>query len=255
VAVLPSIVDRIANDRDNKATGQFDMFDMLGADSSIIKIEYPEIDEYGTSEKLQREKEVAGIYLSGHPLDSYREQMSLYEHNTSMIGEEREGREEVDVVMAGMLVDVKRRMTKKGNEMGLGRLEDLYGAVELMVPPFRFERVKTVWTSDTVVAVKGKLNFEDGVKIWVESVTPITVKRTTADNIRRKVGIRLTETDLSGGAYEQLIALIEDFPGPDEVYICRNGSWGRYVAGVSGDSPGFLAELYGIVSMAAVEIK
>lgn len=105
--------------------GQISFFDNL--ESDFNKFDYPDLEEYDLSEKLAKEKEVAGVYLTGHPLDQYKEHLKKYTYNTSMLREtidSEEGSDEVSyavpddttVTMGGMLVEAAKRRLKRRAE-------------------------------------------------------------------------------------------------------------------------------------------
>lgn len=161
--------------------GQISFFDNL--ESDFNKFDYPDLEEYDLSEKLAKEKEVAGVYLTGHPLDQYKEHLKKYTYNTSMLREtidSEEGSDEVSyavpddttVTMGGMLVEAAKKTSKKtGREFGIGKLEDLYGTVELMLGGYKLGQYKNIFVKDKLVTVTGKVRHrEDSVSVSVDRI-------------------------------------------------------------------------------------
>lgn len=124
----------MARDRQQSARGQISFFDTIASD--FDKFDYPDIKEYELSEKLAKEKEVAGVYLTGHPLEQYKEHLKKYSYNTAMLhalNEDEEGdgenyvvAEDTVVTLGGQITEAAKKTGKKsGREFGIGKLEDL----------------------------------------------------------------------------------------------------------------------------------
>ncbi|MCH5166049.1 MAG: DNA polymerase III subunit alpha [Clostridiales bacterium] len=175
IAAFPSVMDKVAKDRAAKISGQLSFFDV--APEIKTEFKYPEVDEYSPNEKYKREKEVAGVYLSGHPLSAYIDKLKQFNCNTSMLNPESQDCPPIDskITIGGMLTSTVNKMTKKGNPMGTGVLEDLYGTVEVVAFGRTYENIRHLWQKDTVVAVTGTLRQNDnGVTIYVDDITPFT---------------------------------------------------------------------------------
>jgi len=256
VEVVSAVIEKIAGARESRARGQFDMFETLDVSDEPIK--YPNIDEYDLSEKLKFEKEVTGIYISGHPLDEYTDFLNSFEINTGMVGADDAGSNLKDekLILGGMLVAAERRLTKKGAEMGFGRLEDLHGSIELMVPPVSFERLKSVWVSDTIVTVRGRLNDDEEAKLWVESLMPLMQGR-GGEKRPATLIIKLPRNEWRNpDLYRQITDLVKAYPGNNNL-IFKNTDDNQerpYGQGIS-LSGAFEAQLYGLVALTAVEIR
>ena len=114
IAVYEQVLDRAARDRKVKLSGQMSMFDAFAdTTTELNRFEYPKMREYSLSENLRREKEVASIYLTGHPLEEYAQYLKTFEYNTSMFKPQTDDEAEDDsaenldgrtVVLGGMLV-------------------------------------------------------------------------------------------------------------------------------------------------------
>ncbi|MDE6201369.1 MAG: DNA polymerase III subunit alpha [Clostridiales bacterium] len=173
ISAFPSVMDQVSKERDARMSGQMSFFDV--APEIRTEFKYPDVDEYSPSEKYKREKEVAGVYLSGHPLSAYIDKLKAYGVNTSMLNPDLEECPPSDskITIGGMLTATVNKMTKKGNPMGTAVLEDLYGTVELLAFNKTYERLKPLWIKDTVVAVSGVLKYGDnGISIYVDDIKP-----------------------------------------------------------------------------------
>ncbi len=182
IAVYESAMNCASKDAKSKITGQFSMFgDLLGVENSF-KIDYPNLKEYDHMEKLKREKEVCGIYISGNPLDEYLQIMKEYNFNSSMIQEEDIEGETVDesdnredfvsdlkdgmaVDCGGVISEIRRMTTKVGNKpMAILVIEDIYGEFECMMFNKVYEKFAETLAEDRIVHITGKLSIRVGDK-------------------------------------------------------------------------------------------
>jgi DNA polymerase-3 subunit alpha len=117
-----------------------------------------EIAEWSQADRLAREKEVLGVYLSGHPLDEFRSQLSaITYHASSSLHELSDGS---PVFLVGMLSELTIRKSRKGNRWGTGALEDLFGRVELVVFAEAMQAFQALQKSGAVAAIKGRVRCE-----------------------------------------------------------------------------------------------
>ena len=190
IAVYEKAMACAVKDAKSRVAGQFSMFgDMMSADDAI-KIDYPNLAEFDNMEKLKKEKEVCGIYISGNPLDTYLPQMINYTFNSTMIQdgdddgaqtEETEQGEFVSDLKDGMQVEcggivsaVKRIMTKQGNKpMAIITVEDIYGEFDCMMFPKTYEKFGATLEADRIVHINGKISIRVGEKpiILIENIS------------------------------------------------------------------------------------
>lgn len=186
MSVYDIIVDRISKDKKNRASGQFSIFDNIQIqDNTLDKVEYPNIKEYADQTKLRFEKDVVGVYISGHPLDNYIDKLNSFNLNSSMlpkkysdeseeeIVEEEHLEDETDnsthlqhdmeVTCGGIVSEIRKLYTKNGNkEMAIVKVEDLYGTIDIMMFPNIFAKNKEKLKEDSLISVHGKLSMQDG---------------------------------------------------------------------------------------------
>ena len=168
--------------RRQNVVGQISMFDM-GQPTADLAIEdtYPDVGEYPYKQLLSMEKEMTGVYVSGHPLDEYRKELEALEINTAWVAELKErpdagidedGRQ---VVMGGILTALRPKATKKGAMMGFITLEDLTGQIECLLFPRIFERYSKLLELDMPVLLTGHLSVreEEDTKLLVDVVEPL----------------------------------------------------------------------------------
>ncbi|MDA8210644.1 MAG: DNA polymerase III subunit alpha, partial [Clostridia bacterium] len=161
--------------RQERAAGQFSLFDFMdsGAGSLQTSVPLPEVPEWSMKEKLSVEKEMLGMYISGHPLAEYRELLSGGEFTAvANLAEVQDGK---TVTLGGMVVGSKRITTRKGDEMLFATLEDLTGAVELVVFPGVYQRCRGMFGPDVPLAVRGKVSVQDDqVKVLADEVAALS---------------------------------------------------------------------------------
>ena len=168
--------------RRQNVVGQISLFDM-GQTTADLAIEdiYPDVGEYPYKQLLSMEKEMTGVYVSGHPLDEYRKELEALEINTAWVAELKErpdagidedGRQ---VVMGGILTALRPKATKKGAMMGFITLEDLTGQIECLLFPRIFERYNKLLELDMPVLLTGHLSVreEEDTKLLVDVVEPL----------------------------------------------------------------------------------
>lgn len=186
-AQLMSVYERLMDDSTQKrrqnVAGQMSLFDMgLGAEAaSVMTVDVPLMPEHPRKALLSMEREITGVYISGHPLD---EAADLLGAGFTTVADVRGMAEEQDhgveydglqVSMAGILTLCKGKITKKGAMMGILTLEDLTGQIEGLVFPKPYERYVPLLHVDGMVILDGRLSFreEEEPKLLVEAVRPL----------------------------------------------------------------------------------
>ena len=234
--VYEKAVDLSARARHDEELGQFSFFDEIEEASSI---DYPVMDEYPEKEKLQMEKEVLGLYVSGHPLNEYMSEFKNFDFNTSMIVKESDDEDEESVSesvvqekkvvrMGGILSDVSRKITKSGNEMCIAKLEDFYGSIELVLFGKTYEKYKPLMKNDAIVKIDGELQYRDGgaPSIMVRNVytweSPKKEKEEKTENTgNKRLCIRI-ENDFDI-VFREVSQILADNPGDIPVYVQSGG--------------------------------
>lgn len=148
---------------------QISLFGLMEEESGTEQLFYPDVDDFSHAERLEMEKELMGLYVSGHPLDRYRRAMEA--HARYRIAEIQDLEEEITATVAGRIRSMKMVQTRKGQTMAFAELEDLTGVAEVVIFPTAFSSAKSVLQSEPVVLLKTKVQIqEDGVKLLAESV-------------------------------------------------------------------------------------
>ena len=180
--VYEKLLEQASTLNKREATGQFSLFDTLLKDEETLnKVDYPNIEEFDEQTKLKYEKDIVGVYVSGHPLDKYFDKFSAYTFNSSFITTKEDGDNEVGEVevrkeqgldnsiedgevvkFGGIITSIKKIYTKRDNkEMAVIGIEDLYGSLEIMAFPNSYFKYKNIITIDKIVEITGKVNIRD----------------------------------------------------------------------------------------------
>ena len=175
------IVDQVAQEKKYSMTGQMTLFDMVSEEQkSEFDIPLPNVGEYEKETMLAFEKEVLGIYVSGHPMEEYEAKWKKSITATTMdfqLDEETghtKVREGERAIIGGMIAAKTIKYTKTNKTMAFLSIEDLMGTVEVMVFPKDYEKSKQYLNEDAKVFVKGRVSEEDGgaSKLICETVIP-----------------------------------------------------------------------------------
>ncbi|MEZ4610761.1 MAG: OB-fold nucleic acid binding domain-containing protein, partial [Caldilineaceae bacterium] len=162
LAVLDQMMSHSAQTHNARESGQLSMFDLMGsaAEATALPINLPDIDEVKGKEKLQWEKELLGVYSISHPLMQLN--VDVRSIATCACNELDERHHGQNVMLIGMIADVRTITTKKGDLMAFVNLEDMQGQCEMVVFPRTFEEHRDKLIKDNVVLVKGKAETRNG---------------------------------------------------------------------------------------------
>lgn len=167
IAILPTIIESKVKEKQNTMAGQMTLADLLGEDSqeaNEFRVRMPKLPEYPKEELLQYEKEALGFYLSGHPLDAYREVMDANVSATSadFLRDEETGlvplRDQQKVTIGGILADIRMKTTRKQEQMAFLQIEDRLGTVDVVVFPKTYQLVRARLTQDAKLFVYGHVD-------------------------------------------------------------------------------------------------
>ncbi len=222
------IVDSATNLSRTTAHGQTDIFSMMsdGSDKDVLpQFEYPEIEEFSKKELLMFEKEVAGIYFSGHILDSYSKHISKISpvKIINITGnEEKEGayKEKDKVVIAGIITSRTVKQTKKKENMAFISLEDPTGEIEVIVFPAFYEKYADVLVVENIVSITGTVSVRED--------EPCKVLLTNAENVvqnseftekqsKSTPKLYLRVNSMNAPVVKDITKLLKDFSGDAEI--------------------------------------
>lgn len=219
--IYAQIMDGVNKEKKNSMIGQMSLFDIVSEeDKKAFEIQLPDVGEFDKDLMLAFEKEVIGLYVSGHPLDDDMDKIKKFATAKSSDflapddGEEPPVRDGQKVIIGGLITDITVKFTKTNQRMAFITLEDLYGTVEIIVFPRDFEKNVGLLEKDQKVFIAGRASIEeekDG-KIICEKIQSF-------DSTRKKLWIQFD----SMSAYEEkagkLGEIINRSKGRDEVVI------------------------------------
>lgn len=168
MSIYIQILDRINSDKKNNMAGQMSLFDIVSEEQKEeFDIKLPDVGEYSKEMKLAFEKEVLGIYVSGHPLEEYESLWRKHIKNTTtdfMLDDETQAMRAVDGVkttIGGLITEKKIKYTKNEQVMAFLNVEDLVGNVEVIVFPKTYSKFGSLLTEDAKVFLTGRVSGED----------------------------------------------------------------------------------------------
>jgi DNA polymerase-3 subunit alpha len=182
MTVYKNIYDGLVQSKRNNIEGQLNIFELDSTSAEdVFRDEFPDIDEYDTLYKLSKEKEVIGIYVSGHPLDRYANELKRHISNTTndlpLSDEDYTNPDKLKdgdkVIMGGIITATTVKYTKNGKQMAFFTMEDLTGSVEILVFPNTYEEVRSVLSEEEIVLVTGRASISEDQppKLIAERVT------------------------------------------------------------------------------------
>ena len=168
MSVYVQILDHITKDKKNNMVGQITLFDIAAEDTKEeFDIRMPDIGEYSKEMRLAFEKEVLGIYVSGHPLEEYQGILQRYATNTTndfALDEETNTvtvQDQSIAIVGGMIADKTIKYTKNDKVMAFLNVEDLVGNVEVVVFPKDYEKYASLLVEDAKIFIKGRVSVEE----------------------------------------------------------------------------------------------
>ena len=261
MSVYTTAINRALDAKKRAMSGQIDMFgSLLGENDGVDELEYPNIAEYAQKQKLQLEKSIAGVYLSGHPLNDYADKIKQFTLNSSMISnvsddedmlneqnefddnkvQEVGGFKDGDAVSCGgVLTEISLKMTKTGQRMAILTLEDMLGSINVVVFPKNYEKFKDLLMEENVVAIKGKMSLKDGM---LPSVNAENIELLSEDKqseilndhienveIPQKVLRLCLIYDVSNKAlHNEVCQLVNQYIGNSEIYVKDLSTGNKY---------------------------
>ena len=165
---LPSLLTNLENYRQNTRYGQVGFFDLGQGEEVSPDVELPDVDEFPKTELLKMEKEMTGLYLSGHPMDKYADicRASGYINTIDLIEASNEDipryKDRSAVKLCGIITHTTLKQTRNNNAtMAFVTIEDLYGSIEVIVFPKTLEQYQNLVYDGSIISVEGTLSLEE----------------------------------------------------------------------------------------------
>lgn len=251
--VYIDICENVANENKTQMEGQMSFMDLADDDDKEkYKIQMPDVGEYDLDQKLIFEKETIGIYASGHPLDEVEQKWKANITNTSMDfkapedGEEPKIEDKSKVCIGGIITEVRKQLTKRGQQMAFVTIEDLVGTVEVVVFARQYEKVSRFLQEGNKIFVNGTAQTDETSEGKV-----IGNSFTLFEDMPSSLCLLFDTKEEYGEKESDLLALLSKFHGNDrvEIYI-KEGKLSkvlpsRYTVNISAPLLDALKEKYG----------
>ena len=219
--LYPQLLDRKNREQKSAITGQMSLFDLFAGNDDILPEEdFPDVEEYEKETLLAYEKECLGIYISGHPMESWQEQ---WQRQVSAMASDFAADEETGesaltdgstVIIGGIVTDKIVKITKNKKRMAFVTVEDLTGSMEVLVFPNVFEQYEHALENDSRIFVKGRVNASENAaaKMVCEQVYLLS-------EIPKRIWIRCQNREQWIQKEKALYNLIDEYPGKCTVSI------------------------------------
>ncbi|MEG1255097.1 DNA polymerase III subunit alpha [Clostridium sp.] len=274
VAVFEKLLDGINNERKRNIPGQLSLFQGGDEEENEFKIVYPQIQEFNKKYILGMEKEMTGIYLSGHPLDEYEKTLkNATSHKISdlvladTLEEDTEGdtttvvsnnskvKDKQRVILGGLLTSVSKKITRNNQAMAFATLEDLWGTIEVVIFPKTFAAYREFVEEDEIVTIEGRVALEDEEqpKILCEKISPLMNSKND------KIYIRVDNDAQRTNAMKILRENFKGEPGDTPIYMFTSNNRKMYLINKSNwlkndyDTTSLLRKLFGDENVKVVE--
>ena len=219
--VYVQILDAVNQEKKNAMTGQMSLFDLVSAEErEAYEIRMPDVEEYTREAKLAFEKEVLGVYITGHPLEEYEERWrkNITAVTSDFVPDEETGVPKVidgaKVTVGGMIINKTIKYTKTNKVMAFLTLEDLVGTVEIVVFPRDYEKNSAMMNVDDKVFVRGRVNAEDdkASKLICETIDSF-------DDVPRELWVQFDTKEAFLAQENEFYELLKDSDGKDPVVV------------------------------------
>lgn len=216
-----TLLDNLNQEKKHSLAGQMSLFDLVSEEEKrAYEVRYPDVPEYSKEVKLGFEKEVLGIYLSGHPLEEYEEKWRKHISavTTDFLLDEETNQVKVKdnqaVTVGGMITEKTIKYTKNNKAMAFLTLEDLFGTVEIIVFPRDYERYSRYLNEDEKVFISGHANVEEDKngKLICERIYGF-------DETKRELWLQFPTKEKFAQNEQTLYDMLRDSDGNDEVVI------------------------------------
>lgn len=260
MSIYTSVIDKVNDEKKKSMTGQMTLFDLVPEEEKAqYDIKLPDLSEYSEEEKLSFEKEVLGVYVSGHPLQEYegKWRKNVKSFTKDFITDE-EGKtvakDNSNTIVGGMIEHITLKTTKTGKTMAFITLEDLYGTLEILVFPNVLERFRSYLTENNKIFVLGRVSIGDDEqgKLICERIVPF-------DNVPRELWIQFKNKQEYMEKEQELSEILRESDGNDNVtiYCSEEKAVKKYPKsmGILADREliGILCEKYGENNVKVVE--
>ncbi len=218
--VYLQVLDQVNQEKKSAMSGQMSLLDFLGEEEKKdFDVEYPKVSEYEKEEKLAYEKEVLGVYVSGHPLEDYQDLMmkniDVTTHDFLPDAETGEtvAKDQIMNTIGGMISAKTVKMTKNNQNMAFITLEDLLGTIEVVVFPKKYEQYRQYLEQDSKIFVYGRASIsEDEGKMLLEKVVPFS-------EVPKQIYVQCENKEDYMSKADSLYDIVDVYPGDSTIVV------------------------------------
>ncbi len=234
LAVYESVIESAQNNSRKNLEGQLSLFQSNTEvmNQAGVKAKLPAVANFDRRLLISMEKEMLGVYITGHPLEDYKEQIEkITTVNTEELTHAEENskiRDGMSITLAGVISSKKTLITKRNQMMAFVDMEDLYGSIEVIVFPNVYERYSEFVYEDALIVVKGTINFkeDEAPKILANSI--FLLNDYDASNTKRIVKLMISNDFDETRTLGQIREILGNYPGDVPVMIYSEASGKKY---------------------------
>lgn len=234
LAVYEKIMDGVSRDKKRNLKGQVSLFSSI-EDNKEISIKYPEVKEFDKRYLLSMEKEMTGLYISGHPLSEYEEVLkkSSVTKISDIIDVSSEEEEEFNtakaqdqqkVTVGGIISSLSKKVTRKNDMMAFAVLEDMYGSIEVIIFPKVLDKYKEIIKEDGLILVRGRVSIreDEAPKILAEDIEELKkeTENSGSSEENKSIYILVNDKSLIEKAKKTIKESSEGNAGINPIIIC-----------------------------------
>ena len=201
----------------NAQSNQLSLFDVgeaAGFSLDFPEIKLPNVEDFSQRDILAMEKDILGIYVSGHPLQEYTQILkSKTKHQIADLSQEEDGRR---LTIGGVITTLRRTVTKRGETMAYCTLEDLTGSIEVLVFPKTLQKFHSIIETDRIVLMTGRINLqEDNPKFFAEDISLLNLPERKTP----KLYIKVDSQQVDSAVLEVIGQILQNYRGEIPVYF------------------------------------
>jgi len=237
IGVYENLIDRVSLIAKQRESNQISLFGDILKEDNTITVDYPDLKEYDSKTKLTYEKEVTGVYVTGHPLDGFMDKFKDCSFSTELLynfDEDEDGnktytdiKDEMPIIMGGIITSIDKINTKSGSIMGFVTIEDVYGGIECVFFPKKYEKYKEFLINEQIIKIYGKIQLREGSapSVLVDKAEMLDeTKHDSAETVKTEqeyLGVILNEE--TAEQKEDILDILTSYPGDINVMFKIGG--------------------------------
>lgn len=235
--VYEKVMDSVLNDKKRNIEGQVSFFTTNTGASIKKKDDFPDVKEFDKKYLLSLEKEMLGLYISGHPLEEYEEELDIYTNTriSDIVDIDDDDADTTDrkvydgqrVVIGGIISEISIKSTRRNEIMAFIKIEDMTGNIEAIIFPKLYTKCSKLIIEDSIIIMSGHISVkeEENPKVIADSIEPLKKNK----KIINRVYIRLNDNTWENDV-ESLKKIFLKYSGKSPVYVILKNSRKKFMA-------------------------